>query len=267
VPQRRRRDHDRGRDERARGRDRLDAAADEQALEAGEERPRVRPPGPAAPVLGRLLAQGLGERAPGAEQERLDRGGREAELDRDLLVREPLPLAKEDRPPLLLRERAQRLIESEQVVDVVLAGGDDVLELAEVARRFDPAPARGRAPLVVADVLRDLEQPRRLVLQRDAAIEPAERVQERDLRRVLGRVPAAEPLRAEVEDPPAVAGVQLADRDGGVAAGPGGREQRRPDLGRRDGYVLVPFSTAGVPAPSPARITQFVAVPEAKANA
>jgi hypothetical protein len=29
----------------------------------------------------------------------------------------------------------------------------------------------------------------------------------------------------------------------------------------------VPFSTAGVPAPSPARITQFVAVPEAKANA
>src|SRR5205085_7495170 len=85
----------------------------------------------------------------------------------------------------------------DELVAVVLARRDDVLQQLEVARRLDPAAPEGGAMPREADVLGDLEQPRRLGLRHDAALERAERVQERGLHRVLRLLARAELRVAE----------------------------------------------------------------------
>ena len=62
--------------------------------------------------------------------------------------------------------------------------------------------------------MRDLEQPRRLELRNDAALQAAERVHERRLHRVLGLFPRAELVHAVPEDLSGVALVQIARRLG-----------------------------------------------------
>ena len=73
----------------------------------------------------------------------------------------------------------------------------DVLQQLEVARRLDPAAPERGAVARQAHVLGDLEQPRRLGLRDDPALERAERVQERRLDRVLGLLARAELRVAE----------------------------------------------------------------------
>ena len=173
----------------------------EEGLQRGDETPRV---GAATDAAAERLALGrverletLRQRAAGAEDERLDRGLGQLHLLGDLAVREALPLAQQDRAALALRHLLQHALEPDELVAVVLPGRDDVLQQLEVARRLDPAaPERGAVPRE-ADVLGDLEQPRRLGLRDDAALERAERVQERRLDCVLRLLPRAELRVAE----------------------------------------------------------------------
>src|SRR5581483_1105013 len=74
--------------------------------------------------------------------------------------------------------------------------GCDLLDDLEVGLGLDPSATPGRAAAGQADVLRDLEQPRRLLLGDDAPPDPAERVQEGALHRVLGLLARAELVQA-----------------------------------------------------------------------
>ena len=78
--------------------------------------------------------------------------------------------------------------------------GRQLLDDIEVGRRLDPAAAPRGAAAREADVVGDLEEPRRLELRHDAALDPAERVQERALDGVLGLLPRAELVQAVAED-------------------------------------------------------------------
>ena len=71
---------------------------------------------------------------------------------------------------------------------------------------------RRRLVSVVADVLRDLEEPCQLVLGNDPATETALCVEECRLQRVLGFLTRAEPTQAETEDPRRVPLVELGGR-------------------------------------------------------
>jgi hypothetical protein len=122
---------------------------------------------------------------PGPEEQRLDRGLAEGELGRDLAVRKPLPLAQQDRSPLLLGQRFERL---GQLPDVFAVGGRGAwftVEYVRVARDLDTAPVGGLR-VRKAHVAGDRQEPCRLVHGDDAATERAERVEEGRLRRVLG---------------------------------------------------------------------------------
>jgi hypothetical protein len=156
----------------------------------------------------RLLGEAGGQGATCPEEEGLDGGLREAELLGDLLVGEALPLAEEQRAPLLLGHLAERLGQPDQLVRVRLARGEDVLDRIEIARRLDAAAPRGGALAGQADVLRDLVQPRRLELRVDAALVAAEGVQERRLDRVLRLLPVPELVEAVRED---LAGIALVE--------------------------------------------------------
>jgi hypothetical protein len=61
---------------------------------------------------------------------------------------------------------------------------------------------------VMAHVLRDLEQPRQLVLRDNAASEPALRIHEGRLHGILRVLSRAEPAQTEAEDPRRVPFVQ-----------------------------------------------------------
>src|SRR5262249_24523087 len=100
-----------------------------------------------------------------------------------------------------------------------LARGNDLLQHLEVVRRLDPSTPPRRAPARQADVVRDLEQPRRLDLGDDAALQATERVHERRLDGVFGLLARAELVQAVAEDLRGVALVQIAGR---VRAGGGG---------------------------------------------
>jgi len=78
------------------------AGAGDKRPDGGEERSEVDPRADLP-----LAAQVAGERAPRPEEQRLDCLLAHAELLRDLAVRQALPLAEEDRPPLLLRQPAE----------------------------------------------------------------------------------------------------------------------------------------------------------------
>src|SRR5207248_1944203 len=87
-----------------------------------------------------------------------------------------------------------------------------VLHRLEIAGRLYPAPARRGALARQADVLGDLVEPRRLELRVDAALDPAERVQEGRLRCVLGLFAAAQLMQAVRVDLARVPLVEIACR-------------------------------------------------------
>jgi hypothetical protein len=148
-----------------------------------------------------------------------------------------LPLAQQQRAALLLGDDAQRGLEAEELVGVALVCGYPLLDQLHVARRLDESPPVGVPLLGQADVVRDLEEPRRLELGRGPALEPAERVQERRLRRILGLLTVAELMHAEREDLPLMA---LVEQAGGftLRREPGrSRNRRRTAFGRNCGHL------------------------------
>ena len=124
----------------------------------------------------------LPQRAPSAEDERLDRARAQAEHFGDLRVRAPFDLTQHDRGALVEGEMA------ECAADVLrrraVVGGGDLVRHVVVELDLLRAPRRGAKPLQ-ADVVRDLDQP----VERRARIIPAleclVRVEERRLRDVL----------------------------------------------------------------------------------
>src|SRR4029450_5073014 len=96
-----------------------------------------------------------------------------------------------------------------------------------------PVPAPPRRPAAgEADVVRNLEQPRGLLLRHDAAPNAAERVQERALHRILGLLARAELVQAVAEDLVRVLLVQRTGQIGLVGGWPG--EPTRAAYGRYD---------------------------------
>ena len=81
----------------------------------------------------------------------------------DLVVREALPLAQENRAALALGHVLERLREAHEVFGrLARRRGQHVLHGGEVARRLDAAAAARRAASGQADVVRDLVEPREL---------------------------------------------------------------------------------------------------------
>ena len=176
------------------------AAADEQRLDPCDEIAEVgHPPGPLAQRLRRLL-EALGERTACAEDQRLDGGLRQLQLVGDLAIREPLPLAEEDRAALVLRHLLEDVLEADQLVAARGRRRRQLLDDLEVGGRLDPAPPPRGAASRQADVVRDLEQPGRLELRLDPAPKAAEGVEERALHGVLGLLARAELVEAVAED-------------------------------------------------------------------
>ena len=120
----------------------------------------------------------------------------ELQLLGDLAIREPLPLAQQDRAALLLGHQRERVLDPDQLVALPARAGDDLLDDLEVARALDPAAAPRGAAAGETDVLGDLEQPGRLGLGHDAAAERAESVHVRRLDGVLGLLARAELVQA-----------------------------------------------------------------------
>jgi hypothetical protein len=190
-------------------------AAGEQRLEAARERSEVeavaQPREERRPLLRAL--EPLGQRPPRAEDQRLDRRLGEPHLLRDLAVRESLPLPQEDRLALRRRHPDERLLELDELVRAhPRRRGDVLLQRLDVAGRLDAAAAERGATAREADVLGDLEQPRRLGLRDDPALQAAEGVQERLLDGVLGLLAAAEFVEAVAEELRRVALVQVLRR-------------------------------------------------------
>ena len=125
----------------------------------------------------------LPQRAPRAEDERLDRAHRDAEHLGDLRVRASLDLAEHDRCALVEREVAERapdVLCSRRVVVVDERVGDVVVELHLLR------PPRVRAEALQADVVRDRDQPVERRARILTALERPEGVHERRLGDVLG---------------------------------------------------------------------------------
>src|SRR6266487_2213872 len=78
---------------------------------------------------------------------------------------------------------------------------------------------------VVTDVLRDLEEPRELVVGNDTAPETALRIEERRLHRVLRFLARAKPAQAEAEDPRRVPLIEQAGRVSGRDLGEGSAQE------------------------------------------
>ena len=130
----------------------------------------------------------LGERAAGTEDQRLERGLRDVEDRRDLLVRASLHLPEDECFALRLRDSLQRTDEILDRRDVVVG-----LERGKVAVELDLA----RAGLLLAEtlpneVVRDRDQPVRRLARLLASLERAQRIDERRLGDVLGVGPVAE---------------------------------------------------------------------------
>ena len=129
------------------------------------------------------------QRAPSAEDERLDRAHRDAEHLGDLRVRASLDLAEHDRCALVEREVAERapdVLCSRRVVVVDERVGDVVVELHLLR------PPRVRAEALQADVVRDRDQPVERRARILTALERPEGVHERRLGDVLGVRPVAQ---------------------------------------------------------------------------
>src|SRR5439155_1609022 len=95
---------------------------------------------------------------------------------------------------------------------------DRLLEALHVLWRLDATPARPRAAPRQADVPGDLIQPRRLELGDDAALDRAECLEERRLRRVLGVLAIPQLQEAVGEDLPPVPLVEITRDVGGRLA-------------------------------------------------
>jgi hypothetical protein len=154
------------------------------------------------------------ERAPGPEDERLDRRLRQLELLGDLAIRQALPLAQEDRAALAVGHPLEHVLEPHQLVRSRRGGGRQLLHDLEVGRRLDPSAPPGRAPAGEADVVSDLEEPGRFLLRDDTAAKAPEGVEERALDRVLGLLAGAELVEAVAEDLVPVALVERLGRRG-----------------------------------------------------
>ena len=89
----------------------------------------------------------------------------------------------------------------QQLVVSALGRSEGVLAGVEVSRRFDTSTAAEAAAAGSTDVEGDLEQPRELRFRDDAALEAAERIEERRLHGVFCVVVVAELIDAEAEDP------------------------------------------------------------------
>ena len=224
------------------GSGRLDGcAAREQRLgdaDEGAEVESVHCPANALSLVGdRLgLLEPLRERAPGAEDQRLDGRLGDLELLGDLAVGKPLPLAQEDGPALLLGHPGERVLDPDQLVPLAVRTGDDFLDHAEVARTLDPSSPPRRAAARQADVLGDLEEPRALGLRRDALPERTERVHERRLDGVLSLLAGAELMQAVAVDPRCVALVERVRR-GGLGRHRAGLDEVRATYGRYSGQA------------------------------
>ena len=133
-------------------------------------------------VAGDEVLELLGERAAGAEDQRLERGHRDAEDRADLLVRTPLQLAQDERLALRRRDPLQR---ADEIVDrgpvVVRLDGRDVAVELDLAR-----PRLLLAEALPDQVVRDRDQPVRRLARLLAALERAQGVDERRLGDVLG---------------------------------------------------------------------------------
>ena len=205
-------------------------------------------------LLGRLLEPAR-ERAARAEDQRLDGGLRELELLRDLAVREALPLAQQDRAALALGHLLEHVLEADQLVGAPRRRRGQLLDHLEVGRRLDAAAPPARAAAREADVVGDLEEPRRLELRHDAALDPAERVQERALDGVLRLLPRAELVQAVAEDLVRVLLVEGA-REVGFGRGDA-LDAVRTAYGRYCGQIVRPRRRSGKRAP-PGRATASI---------
>ena len=123
-------------------------AAEQQGLQAAEPGAETRrPPGSRALALG--LLQTARERPAGTEDQRLDRGVRNAELGGDLEVRKSLPLAQQDRPALLFGQPCERLPDPMELVapslrrrDEILSGSRSTGDSTRSRRTFERSRAR-----------------------------------------------------------------------------------------------------------------------------
>lgn len=84
--------------------------------------------------VSRVLLQALSERASRAEDQCLDGALCQAQLGRDLSVREALPLAQQNRAALVLRHRLEDFLQANELVRPVVRAGDDLLQHLEVVR-------------------------------------------------------------------------------------------------------------------------------------
>src|SRR5439155_10173394 len=100
------------------------------------------------------------------------------ELVADLPVGETLPLAQQDRAALGLRHLLEHVLKTDQLVRAARRRGRQLLDELEVSRRLDSAATPRGTAAGQADVVRDLEEPGRLELGLDAALEAAKCVQE-----------------------------------------------------------------------------------------
>src|SRR5919197_4573342 len=237
--------------------DRGRASSPDERLEESERAADVggtaKPLPPAA--LGRSLLQTGGQRTPRAKDQRLDRRLRELQLVGDLAVREPLPLAQENRTALALGHVLQHVLEPDQLVRDLLLRRHDLLQHLHVVRRLDPPPPPGRAPPREADVVGDLEHPGLLDFGDDPAREAAEGVHERRLDGVLGLLARTELVEAVAEDLRRVTLVEIAGRLGAGGGGP--LDPTRTTYGRNSSQGRPPGETTARPAPPRRALSQF----------
>ena len=168
----------------------------------------------------------LREGAARAEEERLERRGREAEELGDLVVRPSLELAQHERLALRRRdplEGAHELVELDVVVGRRVR---DVLDELHLRR-----PGGRLAPPLPDDVLCDRDEPARRVARGVAALERAQGVHERRLGDVLrvGVVPE-DRVRVAV-DVTDVMPVEVVERSSGAGAGLSRRHSGPHDRG------------------------------------
>src|SRR5918994_7333066 len=162
----------------------------ERCLEAGEHRPeveRVEKPAAGWSRLGRLGRLERGREGPArAEDERLDGRLRDAQLGGHFAIGESLPLTEEDGATLLVGEAGEGVLDSEELVPLMVARGDRLLDHLDVVARFEAGAPRLRAEPRDALVLCHLQEPRLGRLRLEAAHEVAAGTQVRRLDGVLG---------------------------------------------------------------------------------
>ena len=167
-------------------------------------------------VAGDQVLELLGERAAGPEDQRFERGLRDVEDPRDLLVRAPLHLPEDERFALRLRDPLQG---SDEVLDRGSVGVG--LERRNIAVELDlPRPGLLLAEALPNQVVRDRDQPVRRLARPLASLQRAQRVDERRLRDVLGVGPVSEDgvdVAVDLRRVGAVELIQVAVRPGSLS--------------------------------------------------